>query len=126
MASENLGFKRLVLASKYSWQGFRTAYRKEEAFRQEVWLSVVAIPLGVSLGQTGIERALLVGSILLFLITELLNTGIENVVDRVGLDPHKLSGRAKDMGSAAVFTSLVLAAATWGLILWPQFFPAHA
>jgi diacylglycerol kinase (ATP) len=119
MASENLGFKRLILAAKYSWQGFTTAYRKEEAFRQETWLAVFSIPLGFYLGQTGVERALLVGVILLVLIVELLNTGIENVVDRVGLDPHKLSGRAKDMGSAAVFTSLVLAALVWILILWP-------
>lgn len=119
MASGNLGFKRLVLAAKYSWQGFKVAYRKEEAFRQETWLAVFAIPLGFYLGQTGVERALLVGVILLILIVELLNTGIENVVDRVGLDPHKLSGRAKDMGSAAVFTSLALAALVWISILWP-------
>jgi diacylglycerol kinase (ATP) len=65
---------------------------------------------------------MLVGSILLILIVELLNTGIENVVDRVGLDPHKLSGRAKDMGSAAVFLSIVMAAVIWALILWPQLF----
>lgn len=120
MASENLGIKRIMLAAKYSWQGFRAAYRKEEAFRQEIWLAIVAIPLGLYLGQTGLERAILVGSILMILIVELLNTGIENVVDRVGLDPHKLSGRAKDMGSAAVFLSLVMAAAVWALILWPQ------
>lgn len=121
MASNNLGAKRVVLAAKYSWQGFRAAYRKEEAFRQEVWLAVVALPLGFYLGSDGVERALLVGSILMILIVELLNTGIENVVDRVGTDPHKLSGRAKDMGSAAVFTSLIMAAVVWGSILWPVF-----
>jgi diacylglycerol kinase (ATP) len=120
MASENLGIKRIMLAAKYSWQGFRVAYRKEEAFRQEIWLAMIAIPLGLYLGQTGIERGMLVGSVLLILIVELLNTGIENVVDRVGLDPHKLSGRAKDMGSAAVFLSIVMAAVIWALILWPQ------
>jgi diacylglycerol kinase (ATP) len=122
MASENLGVKRIMLAARYSWQGFRVAYRKEEAFRQETWLALFAIPLGLYLGQTGIERGMLVGSIILILIVELLNTGIENVVDRVGMDPHKLSGRAKDMGSAAVFLSIVLAALIWLLILWPQVF----
>lgn len=121
MASSNLGLRRVVLAAKYSWQGFRAAYRKEEAFRQEVWLAAVALPLGFYLGSDGVERALLVGSILMILIVELLNTGIENVVDRVGTDPHKLSGRAKDMGSAAVFTSLILAAVVWVSILWPAF-----
>lgn len=124
MASNNQGFKRLILAARYSWQGFRAAYRKEEAFRQEVWLAIVAVPLGLILGQTGVERALLVASILLVLIVELLNTGIENVVDRVGMDPHKLSGRAKDMGSAAVFTALLLAGVVWAAILlpsWPWF-----
>lgn len=119
MASSNLGLKRILLAAKYSWQGFRAAYRKEEAFRQEVWLAIFAVPLGFYLGSDGVERALLVGSILLVLIVELLNTGIENVVDRVGTDLHKLSGRAKDMGSAAVFTSLILAAMVWLSILWP-------
>ena len=98
------------------------AYRKEEAFRQETWLALFAIPLGLYLGQSGIERGMLVGSVLLILIVELLNTGIENVVDRVGLDLHKLSGRAKDMGSAAVFLSIVLATVVWALILWPQIF----
>lgn len=122
MASNNRGLRRVLLAAKYSWQGFRTAYRKEEAFRQETWLAVVAIPLGLYLAEGGVERSLLVGSILLVLIVELLNTGIENVVDRVGMDPHKLSGRAKDMGSAAVFASLVLAAFVWGSILLPRFF----
>lgn len=120
MASNNLGFKRFFFAAKYSWQGFRTAYRKEEAFRQEVWLAIVAVPLGLYLGQDGVERALLAGVILLVLIIELLNTGIENAVDRVGTDLHKLSGRAKDMGSAAVFTSLVLAGLVWLCILWPM------
>jgi len=111
------GWRRLINATRYSWQGFRAAYRKEEAFRQETWLALVAIPLGLWLGDSGVERALLVGVILLVLIVELLNTGIENVVDRVGTEPHKLSGRAKDVGSAAVLLTLVLAALVWGLVL---------
>jgi len=122
MASKNLGLKRIKLAAKYSWQGFRAAYFKEEAFRQEIWLALVAIPLGLYLGQSGTERAMLVGSIIFILIIELLNSSIENIVDRVGLDPHKLSGRAKDMGSAAVFLAIVLAAVIWGLILSPRLF----
>ncbi|MDD3608560.1 MAG: diacylglycerol kinase [Halothiobacillaceae bacterium] len=118
MASENRGFRRVFLAARYSWQGLATAYRKEEAFRQELWLALVLVPLGLWLGDNGIERALLVGSVLLVLIVELLNTGIENVVDRVGLEPHKLSGRAKDMGSAAVFVALANVALVWGLVLF--------
>jgi diacylglycerol kinase (ATP) len=120
MASGQRGWRRIVSAARYSWQGFRAAYRKEEAFRQEVWLAVLLVPAGLWLGQTGIERALLVGAMLLVLIVELLNTGIENVVDRVGTEPHKLSGRAKDVGSAAVFLSLVNLALIWALVLSGQ------
>ncbi|MFP4155835.1 MAG: diacylglycerol kinase [Halothiobacillaceae bacterium] len=118
MASEHRGWRRIVNATGYSMKGFRAAYRKEEAFRQETWLAVVAVPLGLWLGDTGIEKALLAGAILMVLIVELLNTGIENAVDRVGTEPHKLSGRAKDVGSAAVFLSLVVAALVWGLVLF--------
>ncbi|MGC9457798.1 MAG: diacylglycerol kinase [Halothiobacillaceae bacterium] len=118
MASEHRGWRRIVNATRYSIQGFRAAYRKEEAFRQETWLAVVALPLGLWLGDTGIEKALLAGSILMVLIVELLNTGIENAVDRVGTEPHKLSGRAKDMGSAAVLLSLIVAAMVWVLVLF--------
>jgi len=121
MTSGARGFRRLILATRYSWQGFKAAYRKEEAFRQEFWLAVVAVPLGLYLGHTGVERALLTGSVLLILIVELLNTGIENVVDRVGTDPHKLSGRAKDMGSAAVFAALLLTGIVWASILLPHY-----
>lgn len=117
MASDNTGLKRILLAARYSWQGLTTCYRKEAAFRQELWLTLVLAPLGVWLGENGVERALLIGSLLLVLVVELLNTGIENVVDRVGYEPHKLSGRAKDMGSAAVFVSLVLVAVVWVAIL---------
>lgn len=117
MASEHTGLKRVVLAARYSWQGLTTCYRKEAAFRQELWLFLLLAPLGFWLGENGVERALLIGSLVLVLVVELLNTGIENVVDRVGSEPHKLSGRAKDMGSAAVFVSLVLVTLVWGLIL---------
>ncbi|MGK0673592.1 MAG: diacylglycerol kinase [Halothiobacillaceae bacterium] len=117
MASENTGLKRVLFAARYSWQGLTTCYRKEEAFRQELWLTLLLAPLALWVGEDGVERALLIGSLMLVLVVELLNTGIENVVDRVGYEPHKLSGRAKDMGSAAVFISLLIAAMVWGLIL---------
>ncbi|HET19096.1 MAG TPA: diacylglycerol kinase [Chromatiales bacterium] len=117
MASENTGIKRVLLAARYSWQGLTTCYRKEAAFRQELWLVLLLAPFALWLGEDGVERALLIGSLALVLVVELLNTGIENVVDRVGQEPHKLSGRAKDMGSAAVFVSLVIAAIVWLLIL---------
>lgn len=117
------GFTRIVDATFFSFAGLRTAWRDEAAFRQELLLAVVLLPAGLWLGRTAVERALLLGSCLIVLIVELLNTGIENVVDRVGREPHPLSGRAKDLGSAAVFMSLVLVLVTWGLIAWARFRP---
>jgi len=113
----NRGLGRLINALRWSFKGFDSAYRNEEAFRQEVILLVVLAPLGLWLGDSGVERALLVGSLLIVLIIELLNSAIENLVDRVGEEHHKLSGRAKDQGSAAVFLSLVLVVLVWGTIL---------
>ena len=117
MASENTGIRRIILAAKYSWQGLTTCYRKEAAFRQELWLALVLAPVGLWLGDNGIERALLLGSLFMILIAELLNTGIENTVDRFGGEQHKLSGRAKDMGSAAVMLTLLMTAVIWILVL---------
>lgn len=117
MTSKSRGMRRILLAAGYSWKGLRAAFRKEAAFRQELILVLAALPLAIWLGETGLERAALVGSVMLVLIVELLNTGIENVVDRVGTERHKLSGRAKDMGSAAVFVALLNAALVWGLVL---------
>jgi len=111
------GLKRLGLATLHSLRGLRHCYRSEAAFRQEVWLAALLVPAGVWLGDTGAERALLVGSMLLVLIVELLNTGIEVVVDRIGTEHNHLSGFAKDLGSTAVFFSLVLLGSTWGLVL---------
>jgi diacylglycerol kinase (ATP) len=122
----NTGLRRIVNATIFSLAGFRTAWRDEAAFRQEVLLCVVLVPAGVWLGRTAVERALLIGSCLLVLVVELLNTGIENVVDRVGKEPHRLSGQAKDLGSAAVFTSLVLTLLVWSLIAWERFGPSAA
>jgi diacylglycerol kinase (ATP) len=120
MAGQNLaGLPRLRAAFVNSMKGFRAAWLGEEAFRQEVYLLAVALPLGLWLGKTGLEKALLVGSVLLILIVELLNTGIEIVVDRIGFERHEFSGRAKDVGSAAVLVSLALAGAVWLLVLVP-------
>ena len=122
----NTGLRRIANATLFSFAGFRTAWREEAAFRQELLLCLVLVPTGVWLGRTAVERALLIGSSLIVLIAELLNTGIENVVDRVGQEPHRLSGQAKDLGSAAVFTSLVLTLLVWGLIAWERFGPSAA
>lgn len=111
------GLRRLVLAFANSWKGFRGAFRNEAAFRQEVALAVVLLPLGAWLGRTPVEKALLVSSVLLVLIVELLNTGIETVVDRIGLERHELSGLAKDVGSTAVLLSFAVLVVIWGFLL---------
>jgi len=122
MAGQNLkGLARIQAAFFNSLKGFKATWSHEEAFRQEVLLCVVAAPLGLWLGQGGVEKALLLGSLLLVLIVELLNTGIEIVVDRISFEHHELSGRAKDVGSAAVLTSLALAGAVWALVLLPHY-----
>lgn len=112
------GFTRLFRAFGASWKGFVGAYREEAAFRQELALAMVVIPLGLWLGRDGIERVLLIGPMFIVLIVELLNSAIEATVDRIGLERHKLSGLAKDIGSAAVFSSLTLLAVVWALVLW--------
>ena len=116
--SQNKGLKRLVKASVYSWQGLRAAYHHEEAFRLEIWLCLVLVPAGLYLGEGGVEKALLVGSALLLPLVEILNSAIEAAVDRVGEEDHELSGRAKDMGSAAVAIALALTGAVWFLVLF--------
>ncbi|MFH1215583.1 MAG: diacylglycerol kinase [Pseudomonadota bacterium] len=113
------GFRRLVNAMNSTSLGLKAAFKHEEAFRQEVFLCIILLPLGLFLGQTGVERALLVGSLLLVLIVELLNSAVEAVVDRIGMEYHVLSGRAKDLGSAAVFVVLLLAVVVWLLVLVP-------
>jgi diacylglycerol kinase (ATP) len=111
------GIRRIINAAGYSWLGLKAAYKHESAFRQEVWLAAVLIPLGLFLGQEWTDKAVLISSVLLVLIVELLNSGIEAVVDRIGDEPHKLSGRAKDMGSAAVLIALIIAAIVWIAVL---------
>ncbi|WP_018954864.1 diacylglycerol kinase [Thioalkalivibrio sulfidiphilus] len=115
--SGNRGLTRIVKAAGYSWAGLRAAFKHEEAFRQELLLVLLALPLALWLGETGVERALLVGSLMLILIVELLNSGIEAAIDRFGGEQHKLSARAKDMGSAAVLFALINAAVVWLLVL---------
>jgi diacylglycerol kinase (ATP) len=111
------GIKRLANAFTYSVAGTYAAFKHEDAFRQEVILSAVLIPLAIYLGETGIEQALMIASVLLVIIVELLNSSLEATVDRISVKRHKLSKRAKDIGSAAVFFSLINAAVIWFLIL---------
>ena len=111
------GLRRLINATGYSLSGLAEAARHEDAFRQELILAAVMVPLGIWLGATGIERALLVGSVLLVLIVELLNSAVEATVDRVSLDDHNLAKRAKDIGSAAVMLALTNVAVVWLLVL---------
>jgi diacylglycerol kinase (ATP) len=115
------GPRRILLATQWSLQGLRSAWLHESSFRLEVCLLVVLGPLGVWLGQTPIERVLLVGSCLLVLAVELLNSAIETVIERFGAEYHELSGRAKDMGSAAVFVLMLNVVLAWGLILGPRY-----
>ncbi len=117
MKNEATGLKRIVSAFRFSMQGLKTCYQSEAAFKQEVWLSIVLIPLAFWLKESAIERLLLIAPIFLVLIVEILNSAIESVVDRIGDEYHVLSGAAKDMGSAAVWLSLILVLVTWIVIL---------
>ena len=111
------GLRRLINAFGYSMDGFKAAYRHEDAFRQEVWLSLVLIPLAFYLEAEAMHRILMVGSVLLVMIVELLNSAVEAVVDRVSIERHALAKRAKDIGSAAVLLALINLGVVWGLIL---------
>jgi len=116
------GLRRIWNAMFYSLQGITAAWQHEAAFRQEAVLCIIMIPLAFLVGDSAVERALLAGSCLLVLITELLNSAIEATIDRIGSDHHDLSGRAKDIGSAAVFISLCTVVLTWSLIGYEHFF----
>ena len=111
------GITRLFRAFGYSFQGFGYAWREEAAFRQEAMLSLLVIPAGLYLGNSGVERAMLVSPMLLILVIEILNSAVEAVVDRAGTERHPLAGMAKDMGSAAVMLSFALLGTVWLLIL---------
>lgn len=112
--------KRLWKAFGYSLAGLRAAYRNEQAFRQETWLLVMLMPLALWLTPYAVERVLLIGCWVLVMLMELTNSALEAVVDRFGGEIHELSGRAKDIGSAAVLVAIGLALLTWGLIALPK------
>jgi len=114
----NTGIRRIVSATFNSIAGLKAAWVNEAAFRQECVLVIVLIPAAFWVGETAVEWVLLIGSALLVLIVELLNSAIEATVDRVGTERHTLSGRAKDLASAAVFIALVLLVSTWGIVAW--------
>ena len=111
------GLRRILNAAGYSWAGLAAAFKHENAFQQEVFLALLLIPLALFLGDSGIERALMIGAVLLVLIVELLNSAIEAAVDRISLEHHQLIKRAKDMGSAAVMIALMNVVAVWALVL---------
>ncbi len=111
------GLQRILNAAGYSWAGLGAAFKHENAFRQEVFLALLLIPLAMYLGETGLARALMVASVLGVLVVELLNSAVEAAVDRISLEHHHLIKRAKDMGSAAVMLALINVVAVWALVL---------
>ena len=117
----NTGLKRIWRATGYSIQGFAHAWRYESAFRQEVALSIVLFPAGLWLGRGPVEQVLLIGSCLAVLVVELLNSAVEAAIDRHGDEINELSGRAKDLGSAAVMLSLFMVAGIWSAVAWERF-----
>jgi diacylglycerol kinase (ATP) len=115
---------RIFKAAQWSWQGLRAAWLHESSFRLEVYLFVVLTPVALWLGQTPVEQVLMIGSMLLVLAMELANSAIEAVIERYGPEYHVLAGRAKDMGSAAVFVLMMNVLLCWALVLVPRLFPA--
>lgn len=115
------GIDRVMHAAGHSIDGLRAAYRNESAFRQEFWLALILLPAAFWIGRDWVEAALLLGSVVLVLIVELLNSGVEATVDRVSFELHDLSKRAKDLASAAVFLALLLCAGIWVAALWQRF-----
>jgi diacylglycerol kinase (ATP) len=121
MKSPNTGLRRIINATVYSLAGLAACWRHEAAFRQECVLVVPLVPLAFWLGRSPAERAVLVASLFVVIITELLNSAIEALTDRIGSERHELSGRAKDLGSAAVMLSLLLVLSVWGIIAYARF-----
>jgi diacylglycerol kinase (ATP) len=115
------GFERIARATGYSISGLRAAYRSESAFRQETWLALILVPAAFFVGRGWVEVALLAGSVLLVLIVELLNSGVEAAIDRISFEMHDLSKRAKDFASAAVMVSLLLCGGIWAAALWSRY-----
>ncbi|OON41617.1 diacylglycerol kinase [Izhakiella australiensis] len=119
MANNTTGLRRIVKAAGYSWQGLRAAWRNEAAFRQEAIVAAAAIIIACWLNVDALTRVLLIGSVVLIIIVEILNSALEAVVDRIGSEIHPLAGRAKDLGSAAVLLTILLALFVWLTLLWP-------
>ena len=111
------GITRIINAAGYSWLGFKAAYKHEAAFRQELGLTIILVPTAIYLGETLLDKAILISSVLFVLVVELLNSAIESVVDRIGDEHHELSGRAKDMGSSAVFLAITITLIIWVAVL---------
>jgi diacylglycerol kinase (ATP) len=112
------GIRRLINAFGYSLEGFKAAFKHEDAFRQEVFLAIMLIPLAVYLGKNAVERAMMIASVFLVLIVELLNSAIEAAVDHTSIEHHALAKQAKDIGSTAVFFALIIVLVVWGLVLF--------
>lgn len=122
MKPAKTGIARVIDATGYSIRGLRACFANEAAFRQELAAMVVMFPLSFFIARTTVQWLLLVAPLFLLLIVELLNSAVESVVDRIGREPHELSGRAKDMGSAAVLLCLLLIGCCWGGVIWENFF----
>jgi len=114
------GFSRLFDAIGYSWLGYKAGFKNEAAFREELFLGIILLPVAIIFAESSVELALLLGSLFLVLIVELLNSGIEAIVDRVSDEHHELSGRAKDLAAAAVMTSLINVIVIWAIIFVPK------
>ncbi len=112
------GFTRIINAAGYSWLGFKAAYEHEAAFRQELWLSLLLTPVALYFGPSYADKAILMASLVFILLIEILNSALEAVVDRFGDEIHPLAGRAKDMGSAAVFLAFVITGLVWFSVLY--------
>lgn len=119
--SKSRGIRRIINAFRYSFAGLKAAWVNEEAFRQEIIAAIIVVPLGLWLGASGAQRALLIGVYFIIPLMELLNSAIESIVDRIGQERHELSGRAKDLGSAAVFLSICIALVVWIIIACERF-----
>ncbi|PHM38441.1 diacylglycerol kinase [Xenorhabdus mauleonii] len=121
MANQSTGLTRIIKAAGYSAKGIKAAWQNEAAFRQESVAAIIGIIIAFSLDFGMVERIFLISSVILVVIVEILNSAIEAIVDRIGSEYHELSGRAKDMGSAAVLFTILLALFIWGIILWSHF-----
>jgi diacylglycerol kinase (ATP) len=118
---KNTGIKRIIYAARYSWLGLIAAWKNEAAFRQEVVALIAAVIIALVIDVSLFQKVALVGSVVFVMIVELMNSAVEAVVDRIGLERHELSGRAKDLGSAAVFLAIGLALMIWSSIFWSHF-----